>query len=400
MRGQLTALDPHLREQVKLHLEQVLASPHLRNSRRCQTLLRYVVENALDGNADALKERVIGQAVFDREAGYDTNQDAVVRNAAAEVRKRLAQYYLEAGPAGYEIRIELPSGTYAPEFHAHSLGVPAEAPARIPAVRRIGWLNVALALLALVALSGWLVTARRDVRPPATELDRFWAPLLATPAPVQICVGQSRMYYSPRRLPEGQPNLTIPINKLEPMRDRFLWYGDAVSMAEVSGFLSMRHKQYRFRGALVTPYAELLGNPIVLIGAFNNEWTTRLTEGLRFSLVNGDTPDVRGVRDREKGSALVWHVTRSPQGWIADEDYALVTRIFDPQTRQIVVACGGISHFGTMAAGAFLSNSVYFREAVRSAPPDWNRKNIQVVLQTKVVEGTPGPPNILAAYFW
>ena len=106
------------------------------------------------------------------------------------------------------------------------------------------------------------------------------------------------------------------------------------------------------------------------------------------------------MRDREKGSALVWHVTRSPQEWIADEDYALVTRFFDPQTQQSVVAGGGITHFGTMAAGVFLTNSTYFREALKSAPRDWYKKNIQIVLQTKVVEGTPGPPNILAAYFW
>ena len=187
------------------------------------------------------------------------------------------------------------------------------------------------------------------------------------------------MYYSPSRLPEGQPDLTIPIGKLQPMRDRFLWFGDSVSMAEISGYLSAHHKPYRFRRALVTPYAELLGNPVVLIGAFNNEWTVRLTAGLRFSLEKGDGPDVRGVRDREKGPGLAWHVARSAEN---------------------VVAGAGITHFGTMAAGDFLSNPAYFREALRSAPPDWYKKNIQIVLQTRVVEGTPGPPRILATYFW
>jgi hypothetical protein len=44
MRGQTIAPDSVLREQVKQHLDQILASHHFRNSRRCQTLLRYVVE--------------------------------------------------------------------------------------------------------------------------------------------------------------------------------------------------------------------------------------------------------------------------------------------------------------------------------------------------------------------
>jgi hypothetical protein len=353
------------------------------------------------GNCEALKERVIGQAVFDRDAGYDTNQDAVVRNAAAEVRKRLAQYYLEAGLDTQEVRIELPSGTYVPEFHQRLVDKASEPPPASGVKRRIRGLDLLLALIAVTCLSGWLLTARSGSQTAITELDRFWGPLLAAQAPIQICVGQSRLYYVPEHLPESRPDLTISMTQLQPMRDRFLWYGDSVSMAEITAYFALHHKSYRFRGAMVTPYAELLGNPVVLIGAFNNDWTMRLTQGLRFSLVNGDTPEVRGVRDREKGSGLVWHLTKSlREGSMADEDYALVSRFLDPQTQQVIVVAAGITHLGTMAAGNFLSSSAFFREAVRSAPADWYKKNIQIVLQTKVVEGTPGPPLIWATHFW
>ena len=74
--------------EVRAHLERVLASPHFHHSRRCSALLRYVVEHSLDNSGTPIKERILGQAVFDRDLGYDTNQDAVVRNAAAEVRER------------------------------------------------------------------------------------------------------------------------------------------------------------------------------------------------------------------------------------------------------------------------------------------------------------------------
>src|ERR1039457_703800 len=103
------------RHEVRAHLDQVLASGHFRHSRRCSALLRYVVEHSLDNQGKLIKERTLGQAVFDRDLGYDTNQDAVVRNAAAELRKRLAQYYEEAGLAATGLRIELPLGTYVPE---------------------------------------------------------------------------------------------------------------------------------------------------------------------------------------------------------------------------------------------------------------------------------------------
>ena len=393
------ALGTAPRQEVRAHLEQVLASPHFRHSRRCSALLRYVVEYNLDNQGKPIKERTLGQAVFERDLGYDTNQDAVVRNAAAEVRKRLAQYYQEAEPAANGLRIELPLGAYIPEFRTAVQPVtPKVAPL---AARSAPWLMLALAIAALAALAGWLAGARSSARRPATELDQFWAPVLAANSPVQICVGQSRRSYYPEPLPEGPPDpgATVPVSRLVPLRDRFLWYGDAMAMAHISGYLAVHDKRYRVRGSQVTPYAELQDNPVVLIGAFNNDWTIRLTQDLRFSLVNGG-PTVRGVRDRERGKDLTWRVTRSPQGWIAEEDYALVTRFADPRTGHTVISAGGITTYGTLAAGDFLTRPEQFREALRAAPRDWARKNIQVVLEIKVAEGTPSPPRVLAVHFW
>jgi hypothetical protein len=389
------------RHEVRAHLEQVLASPHFRHSRRCSALLRYAVEQSLDNQGEFIKERTLGHAVFDRDPGYDTNQDAVVRNAAAEVRKRLAQYYQEAGPAANGLRIELPLGTYVPEFRTAVLPVRPKVDSP-PAARYTPWLMLALGIATVVSLAGWLAAVERNSpRRPATELEQFWAPVLAADSAVQICVGQSRMGYYPDRSPDEitDPKATVPVKSLVPMRDRFLWYGDAVAMAHISGYLAAHDKPYRLRGSQVTPYAELQGNPVVLIGAFNNAWTIRLTQDLRFTLVN-DGPTIRGVRDRERGKELIWRITRGLQGWIADEDYALVTRIADPHTGRTVVSAGGITTYGTLAAGDFLTRPEQFREALRAAPRDWARKNIQVVLETKVADGTPSPPHVLAAHFW
>src|SRR4051812_2327446 len=80
---------------VHLQLAKVLGSSHFRNSKRSQSLLKFVVDAALAGELNSLKERCLGAAVFGRQTAYDTAQDPIVRNAAIEVRKRLAQYYLE-----------------------------------------------------------------------------------------------------------------------------------------------------------------------------------------------------------------------------------------------------------------------------------------------------------------
>src|ERR1051326_9031994 len=103
------------RESLAGHLEQILASTALRNSKRYAAVLRYVVERTLEGTTERLKERTIGVDVFGRPADYDTASDHAVRSAMAEVRKRLAQYYQDEGEPS-QLRIEIQPGSYVPQF--------------------------------------------------------------------------------------------------------------------------------------------------------------------------------------------------------------------------------------------------------------------------------------------
>src|SRR5258705_9511681 len=105
------------RAEIQAQLERILANPLFKNSKRYPALLRYVVERTLDGHPGELKERTLGIEVFGRDPDYDTNLDPVVRTTAAEIRKRLAQYYQEPNHET-EPRIDLPLGSYAAKFQA------------------------------------------------------------------------------------------------------------------------------------------------------------------------------------------------------------------------------------------------------------------------------------------
>jgi TolB-like protein/Flp pilus assembly protein TadD len=100
---------------VRHHLREVTASHAFAGSKRTQDFLALIVGHALDGEFDSLRERMIGAEMFGRPVDYDTGSDSVVRVKATEVRKRLAQYYLERDslPA---VRIEIPTGSYVPRF--------------------------------------------------------------------------------------------------------------------------------------------------------------------------------------------------------------------------------------------------------------------------------------------
>ena len=100
---------------------EVPASHAFAGSKRTQDFLHLIVEHTLVGDFDSLRERMIGAEMFGRPVDYDTGSDSVVRVKATEVRKRLAQYYLEATrrPA---VRIGLPSGSYVPRFTLRAAG--------------------------------------------------------------------------------------------------------------------------------------------------------------------------------------------------------------------------------------------------------------------------------------
>jgi TolB-like protein len=103
----------------------VIASRAFAGSKRAQDFLQLIVEHALAGRFDSLRERVIGAEMFGRPINYDTANDAVVRVKATEVRKKLAQYYQESEKKT-AVRIELPIGSYVPKFQWGSLETSAQ----------------------------------------------------------------------------------------------------------------------------------------------------------------------------------------------------------------------------------------------------------------------------------
>src|SRR5579863_4219052 len=88
---------------VREQLRRVLQSQSFAGSKRCQEFLEFVVEHALRGDADALKERTIGAKLFGRPIHYETASDPIVRVKANDVRRRLTRYNLEVG-AGVPVR--------------------------------------------------------------------------------------------------------------------------------------------------------------------------------------------------------------------------------------------------------------------------------------------------------
>jgi hypothetical protein len=401
-----TAWTEAVKQAALAQLARILESPQFRSSKRCSLFLRYVVEQAREDRLDYLKERTLGIEVFRRDPQYDTNQDPVVRAAAGEVRKRLAQYYLEPGHED-ELRISLPAGSYVPEVQPPAKIISEAAPRFAFRLKHMG---VAAAVVVMLVTAVLISLRFRQ-----TDLDRFWAPVIDPQETVLVCIGQPKTYNFNSKAqgeldkwfengPERQnppPELaTLSLQDIVPMWDRYVALADAQAFSQFSELIAQKGKKAQLRGVRSVSLADLSSRPCVLIGAFNNEWTMSLAGELRFYFDADYQNSAEFVRDRQNPGQTEWKVVNSWPHWRIPTDYAIVSRVFNPTTGQAVVIAAGITHYGTHAAGEFVTNQAYFSEALSNAPRDWYRKNIQVVLSTKVVSGAHGPPKVLAVHFW
>jgi len=415
-------------------LQRVLASPQFSSSKRYPALLQYVVKNTLDGKSELLKERTLGVEVFERPPTYDTNADTVVRYTAGEVRKRLLLYYHEHGRTS-QVRISLPAGSYVPEFLQGPGGLeepgadlaaatplaelrisPASAgevrepesalllaldarsspaatkteagPGSMPGgirstKRRPLWLAGAV-ILAVIVVAG--LNWRYRTEHSKTALDDFWAPVLHDQRTMLICTGS--VIFAPERV-----SGTLTAGK--DIEYPFVSMEGASAISHVSGLLESSGVQTDLKSAGATPLTELREHSFVLVGAFNNPWSLRLLEPLRFhfasepaeSIVDQMQPQLRWARDP----------TRS---YSNADDYALVARYRDTTTDSWVIALAGVGRNGTEAAAEFASSPRYMQMLRDQLGSDFSNRNIEVVLKVQVIDGKTGAPVIVATHSW
>jgi hypothetical protein len=400
---------------VQQQLEKLLATPLFHSSKRYPSFLRFVVARALAGQTDQLKERVLGVEIFERPADYDTNSDPIVRVTAAEIRKRIELYYQDPKHS-QEIRLYLPSGSYAPQFSwpGHPAGVPArtlelssgasknhtlstisvklaDAPSeQVRSPRRNLVLGLGIVALGMVAAAFWYGS-----RPPA--LQQFWQPFVKSPEPVLFCIADQSQYSTIRLRDAADPQreLTLTDSMVTIIID------DVSPLVNVAGMLRTYGKTYRVLGEASTSLTDLRRGPTVFIGAFDNSWTLRLTAPLRFHFANDVGMKQLWIEDRANPEKRDWVLDRAQQQQTGTyKDYAIVARFIDPNTDQYVVVAAGIGRGGTVAAGEFLVDQNRMADMIKQLPGDWKRKNLEIVLETQIIEGRSGPPRISAIHVW
>ena len=423
------------RDAILRELHAVLASPHFAASKRYPALLKYIVENTLAGKSDLLKERTLGVEVFDRPATYDTNADTVVRYTAGEVRKRLQLFYHEEGRHS-TIRITLPAGSYVPVFlreydrledpgaggryeAEHFPGSdgsadlvsatpefrtalrpgstirplvaqwPPELIARPRRARRkdtVGQLLI-LALAVIVAFGAGFFWTHRSVNSNSV-VDDFWAPLTHDQRSVILCTGSvvfAQDKYSGVITAGTNGNVDYPFVSIQ----------TASAIAQIDEAVERSGATTPLIAAPWTTLTDLREHSIALIGAYNNQWTIRLLQPLRFHFL----PDPQARIVDGMNPKLGWERDQSVPYSSAD-DYAIVARFRDPNVDGWVVALAGLGRNGTEAAAQFATSPHYLEMLQQQLGSKFGNRNIEVVLKVGVINAKTGAPSIIAVHAW
>lgn len=401
------------KDEIRTHLDTILASNEFSVSRRSSEILRHVVERYLDGEIDSLKERLLGIEIFHRRSDYDTSIDSIVRVAANDVRRRLTKFYNDHPTE--PIRILLPLGSYVPdfikleptphpvvnetEFVFEHLSAPATAPQAASAVeiatystpnalsshKMSRFLTIALVVICAGA-AGWWIKGWTNQRTPVFNGSdySFYKELLG---PIGVS-GSSKT-----KIALSNPNVLLYRGALLPTPPR----GDEVlsvpvpeSMASVLNdsanntqaqfpfhFLQVDNKNYTGLGEAEAAFGfarilQILGRSAQLTQARFLNWDAARTEQIVLlgaphmsafaqGTVNTDNfimehDVIRNVHPRPGESPVYARVIHDG----ALEDYGLIWMGRSPSESRVLVLAG-LTSTGTAGVGEFFSDPTSMR---------------------------------------
>jgi hypothetical protein len=443
------------------YLREIIEAKAFRGSHRSGQFLIYVVEQAIAGHFNGLKERIIGIELFGRSPSYDTGEDAIVRVTASDVRKRLLQHYGENGRSA-KFYISLPSGSYIPEItrrpqrdldaqvfsrgvekplpppgHVAGEGAPitatapesspdpvlSETPAHFPQRTNSAWKRWLFALVMIVVLNGafwvlvWRQHSHRFDAPSVSVLP--WSAIRKSPHATHLITSDPNIvfvqeitgneisasdYANRKYIPEH--------NSLSPEDLRlchvFLW-GDH-SAAAVDTPIALRIAAIVQSGSgkidahaarsVQLPDLKNDDNFILLGSPRSNPWSTLFTDQLDFRFVFDKTTRqeiIQNVHPR-KGELPAYVPTAA--GWATGQSYAIVAFLKNPDQDGQVLLLAGANAEGTEAAGKFVTDLPRLSASLDQCGVRAARpvQHFEILLGLKTMAGSPSDVNIVACH--
>jgi len=424
------------------HVKEVIEGTAFKGSHRSGQFLQYIVDQAIAGHFESLKERVIGVELFGRSPAYDTGEDAIVRVTASDVRKRLLQHYGRYG-ATSEFRLSIPLGSYIPEIsrdllnEAHPitaesnqrdtvvsiqpeevgtpLGAVVASPSHhdtqetTPHRKTQKWVIVCLVLTA-VNIALWGFFWNHFIRKNGVETTVLpWSAFFNSPHGLQLItsdpdIAEIQGYTGQQISVSDYANHSyIPHpEKLSPAVDqlcRILLKGNKASLVDapiavnVAELAQANAKKIEIHSARSIQLSNLqTDDNFVLLGSpRSNPWAALFSDQLDFRFdFNQDSGQeiIRNVRPHLHEQA---QYVPTALGWATGQSYAIVALVRNPDQNGDVLLLAGANAEGTEAAGKLITDlprlSSELKDCGISATGPLQR--FELLLRLKMMAGSP-----------
>lgn len=401
-------------------LEEITGGVSFKGSHRSAQFLEHVVKQAMLGNMDALKERMIGVELFGRKPSYNTGDDAIVRVTASDVRRRLQQHYAVLGKKA-EVCIVLPLGKYVPElirtaatqnqisttqYHVVKGASPLVGMVQSQATEdktsltptqhtgdrasvdqssKVAWrhriLPAARGIALIIGIALAIIISRFDIlmhKKAKTDLSTHsapWSLLLDGSRPLQIVASDPNIeeiqrmthdhvelsdYANGRYLPRGANSL--PSEDLRLIKD-FL-RGDEISIFDgnfIAGVVSLLpsvHSRLTVRGARNIRIQDIEANDnLIFLGSpRSNPWTELYSQSLDFRFVLDQRTLQEFIQNMHPFSAEQSEYVPTAGGFGTGESFATISLLRNPGHSGHILIIAGTNGEGTDAAGTLITD--------------------------------------------
>ena len=416
---------------IRQHVREVIEGTAFRGSQRSAQFLKYIVEEAIAGHFDALKERVIGVELFGRAPTYDTGDDAIVRVTASDVRKRLLQHYGRYGTTS-AFRISLPTGSYVPEIThdaAHEI-IPTDTEAEDdPGIsealvsgsaethRRAGslqWVVVCLIVTLLsLLLSGFFWYRFSHKSNPVTST-LPWSALFDSPRALQVITSDPDIaeiqgltghpisvsdYANHNYIPDPD-KLTPEMNQISHilLRGNKAALVDAPIAVSIAELAHSSAKTIDLHSARSIQVANLQtdDNFILLGSPRSNPWSAFFSDELNFRFVYDQASGQEIIRNLHPGPHEQAEYVPTGLGWATGQSYAIVALVRNPDQNGQVLLLAGANAEGTEAAGKLVTDLPRFSTALKNCgiSPAGPLQHFEILLRLSMMAGSPTNVNI------
>jgi hypothetical protein len=417
---------------IRAQTRQIIESSVFSGSKRSQQFLQFVVDNALDGHFDQLRERTLGEKLFAREPAYNTNDDAIVRVTACDVRKRLNQFY--SGPGPRDFRIELPPGSYIPEFRRISpvsggqlqrLATPERAAEPTPQTtviadqtKHAGRNRVAFVVAAMVLFcsAAWYPYHQIASTQNAPQRVLPWSALLQPRGTIQLIfcdpeivtiqrLSDSNLTLSDYANHRYWPTSTKP--DVESTLQAVSFRGVSVAAVDASLALGISHLispatttamySHPARSVRLTDFKTedafiLLGSPR------SNPWVELFANQLDFAFEFDNTTRSEFIRNKHPKDGELTSYIPTAQGWGTGQAYAILALVGNPNQTGPVLLLAGSSAEATEAAGQLAIDLPQLTQTMKAHGFDSKgpSRHFEILLRVSTMAGSPNTFEVIA----